>query len=62
MIPWGEATARSNRLARDLIARGDKVAFYIHNRPEYRETLAACLKARLTHVNVNYRHTLGEVH
>jgi acyl-CoA synthetase (AMP-forming)/AMP-acid ligase II len=66
VIRWGEATARSNRLARAMIARGakpgDKVAFYMHNRPEYTETLAACLKARLTHVNVNYRYTPDEVH
>jgi 3-oxocholest-4-en-26-oate---CoA ligase len=65
VIRWGEATARSNRLARALIARGarpgDKVAFYMHNRPEYTETLAACFKARLTHVNVNYRYTPVEV-
>ena len=66
VIRWGEATARSNRLARALIARGaapgDKVAFYMHNRPEYTETLGACFKARLTHVNVNYRYTPDEVH
>ena len=40
---------------------GDKVAFYMRNRPEYIETLAACFKARLTHVNVNYRYTPDEV-
>ncbi len=66
VIPWGEATGRSNRLARALIALGaapgDKVAFYMHNRPEYTETLAACFKARLVHVNVNYRYTPDEVH
>jgi fatty-acyl-CoA synthase len=66
VIAWGEATARSNRLARALIALGaepgDKVAFYMHNRPEYTETLAACFKARLVHVNVNYRYTPDEVH
>ena len=65
VIRWGEATARSNRLARALIALGagpgDKVAFYMHNRPEYTETLAACFKARLVHVNVNYRYTADEV-
>jgi fatty-acyl-CoA synthase len=66
VMRWGEATARSNRLARALIAfgatPGDKVAIYMHNRPEYTETLAACFKARLTHVNVNYRYTPDEVH
>ncbi len=65
-ITWGETTRRSNNLARALIERGakprDKVAFYMRNRPEYIETLAACFKARLTHVNVNYRYKADEVH
>ncbi|HWD29586.1 MAG TPA: acyl-CoA synthetase [Rhizomicrobium sp.] len=64
-ISWGETSKRTNRLARALIARGagprDKVAFYMRNRPEYCETLAACFKARLTHVNVNYRYKPDEV-
>ena len=64
-IFWPEFTERSNRLARALIAGGakpgDKVAFYMRNRSEYVETLAACFKARLTHVNVNYRYRADEV-
>lgn len=64
-ITWGETTKRSNNLARALIERGakpgDKVAFYMRNRPEYTELLAACYKARLTHVNVNYRYKPDEV-
>ena len=64
-ITWGETTRRSNNLARALIERGskpgDKVAFYMRNRPEYTELLAACYKARLTHVNVNYRYKPDEV-
>ncbi|MEI9995840.1 MAG: acyl-CoA synthetase [Rhizomicrobium sp.] len=64
-IGWGETSKRTNNLARALIARGakprDKVAFYMRNRPEYCETLAACFKARLTHVNVNYRYKADEV-
>ena len=64
-VTWSELTRRSNNLARALIERGarpgDKVAFYMRNRPEYLETLAACFKARLTHVNVNYRYTADEV-
>lgn len=64
-ITWGETTRRSNNLARailDLGARpGDKVAFYMRNRPEYGETLAACFKGRLIHVNVNYRYKPDEV-
>jgi len=65
VIPWGEATKASNNLAHALIARsaapGDKVAIYMRNRPEYLIALAACFKARLTHVNVNYRYTPDEV-
>ena len=65
VIRWGETTARTNNLAKAMVARGavpgDKVAFYMHNRPEYTETLAACFKARLVHVNVNYRYTPDEV-
>jgi len=59
-ISWRELGRRSNNLARALQARGaqpgDKVAFYLRNRPEYSESLAACFKARLVHVNVNYRY------
>src|SRR3546814_12448842 len=55
---------RSN-LAGALIERGakpgDKLAFYMRNRPEYVELLAAAYKARLTHVNVNYRYKADEV-
>jgi acyl-CoA synthetase (AMP-forming)/AMP-acid ligase II len=65
VISWGETIVRSNNLARALLERdadyGDKVAFYMRNRPEYVETVAACYKARLTHLNVNYRYTPDEV-
>ncbi len=65
VISWAQFQRRSNNLGRALIARGaqpgDKVAFYMHNRPEYSELLAACFKARLVHVNVNYRYTPEEV-
>ena len=64
-ITWGQTSKRTNNLARELIARGakprDKVAFYMRNRPEYCETLNASFKARLTHVNVNYRYKPDEV-
>ena len=65
VVTWGETTRRSNNLARALIKRGaepgDKVAFYMRNRPEYTETLAGAFKARLVHVNVNYRYRPDEV-
>ncbi len=65
VISWPEMTVRSNRLARALIARGasagDKIGFYMRNQPEYMEGLAASFKARLTHVNVNYRYQDDEL-
>jgi 3-oxocholest-4-en-26-oate---CoA ligase len=65
VISWGEATRTTNSMARALISRGakpgDKVAIYMRNRPEYLMALAAGWKARLTHVNVNYRYTPDEV-
>lgn len=65
IIAWGDFDRRGNRLARVLVARGagpgDKVAIYTRNRPEYTEALAACFKARLVHVNVNYRYRAEEI-
>jgi fatty-acyl-CoA synthase len=65
VVTWGETVKQSNNLARGLIARGaapgDKIAIYMRNRPEYLLALAAGFKARLTHVNVNYRYTPEEV-
>jgi 3-oxocholest-4-en-26-oate---CoA ligase len=64
-IVWADATLRMNRLARALIARGakpgDKVAFYLRNGTDYSEALGACYRARLVHVNVNYRYRAEEV-
>ncbi|MBP7649348.1 MAG: acyl-CoA synthetase [Phenylobacterium sp.] len=65
VINWGEANRQTNNLARAMIARGsqpgDKIAIYMRNRPEYLMAVAAGWKARLTHVNVNYRYTPQEV-
>ena len=65
-ITWGELDRRSNNLARALIdggaGPGDKVAFYMRNRAEYTQTFAACLRARLTHININYRYREQELH
>ena len=64
-VTWSEADQASNNLARGLIARGakpgDKLAIYMRNRPEYLIALSAAWKARMTHVNVNYRYTPEEV-
>ena len=65
VITWPEMSARSNNVARALRKRGAgngaKVAFYMRNRPEYGELMAACFKGRLTHVNINYRYIPEEV-
>jgi 3-oxocholest-4-en-26-oate---CoA ligase len=65
ILNWGDFTRRTNNLARRFLNRGvqagDKVAFYLRNGPAYSETLAACFKARLTHVNVNYRYVDEEL-
>ena len=66
VITWSEVDRRSNNLAKAMLdggaVTGDKVGFYMRNRPEYMELLAACFRARLTHVNVNYRYVADEVH
>jgi fatty-acyl-CoA synthase len=64
-IDWQSFSRRSNNLARALrergAATGDKIAFYLRNCPEYSEGIAAAFKARLTHVNVNYRYVDHEL-
>jgi 3-oxocholest-4-en-26-oate---CoA ligase len=64
-ITWGEADAATNNFARALIARGhqpgERIAIYMRNRPEYLLALTAGWKARLSHVNVNYRYNGPEV-
>ncbi|WP_279244879.1 AMP-binding protein [Candidatus Litorirhabdus singularis] len=56
----GQMRDSSNNLARQLIAMGgepgDKVAIYSKNRAEYIQALIAVFKARLVHVNVNFRY------
>ena len=53
IISWAEAVHRSNNLAANMLANGaspgDKIAFYMRNRSEYAEGIAAAFKARLTH-------------
>ncbi|MEO1321406.1 MAG: AMP-binding protein, partial [Pseudomonadota bacterium] len=65
IVSWPEMTARSNNVGRWLLANGatvgDKIGFYLRNQPEYIEGLAASFKARLTHVNVNYRYLDDEL-
>ena len=65
IISWPDMSARANNIARALLdggaAPGDKIGFYLRNQPEYVECLAAAFKARLTHVNVNYRYLDDEL-
>jgi len=65
IVSWPEMTARSNNVARWLLENGanfgDKIGFYMRNQPEYVEGLVASFKARLTHVNVNYRYLDDEL-
>ena len=60
IINWEDMRRRSNNLAKNLLNNGikvgDKIAFYMRNCPEYSEGINAAFKARLTHVNVNYRY------
>ena len=61
----GELRTKSNNLARALLAMGllsgDKVAFYGENSADYLIAVVAVIKARLVHVNVNYRYEQDEL-
>jgi 3-oxocholest-4-en-26-oate---CoA ligase len=65
VVSWGEFNTRTNNLAQAMLdggaVAGDKIAFYMRNRAEYCEALVAAFKARLTHVNVNYRYIENEL-
>ncbi len=65
VVRWPDFSRRTNNLARALLdggaQPGDKIAFYMRNRAEYSEAIAAAFKARLTHVNVNYRYVDHEL-
>jgi acyl-CoA synthetase (AMP-forming)/AMP-acid ligase II len=65
-VSWAEYGRKSNNVARGFLARGaepgDKVGLYLRNDPAYMETVGACFKARLVHVNVNYRYLDDELH
>ncbi|PCJ12150.1 MAG: acyl-CoA synthetase [Gammaproteobacteria bacterium] len=64
-VGWQEFTRRGNNVGRFLLENGlnygDKVAFYMRNVPAYSETMSACFKARLVHVNINYRYVDEEL-
>ncbi|MCZ6616602.1 MAG: acyl-CoA synthetase [Gammaproteobacteria bacterium] len=60
VVDWGSFRTRTNNLARAILDNGavpgERIAFYMRNRPEYAEGIAAGFKARLIHTNVNYRY------
>lgn len=64
-LSWAEFDSRTNALARSLIDRGlrpgDKLCFFLFNGAAYLELLAACFKARLVHVNANFRYLPHEL-
>lgn len=65
VINWYEFDARTNRLARHMLSAGlptgARVAILARNIPEFIEIACAAFKARLTHVNINYRYTTPEI-
>jgi acyl-CoA synthetase (AMP-forming)/AMP-acid ligase II len=65
VISWKQFSQRSNNIAANLLKNGakvgDKIALYMRNCPEYPEGMVAGFKARLTHVNVNYRYIENEL-
>src|SRR5262245_28923951 len=60
VVTWSAFDRRSTALAADLVAAGlgpqSKVACYLHNGPEYMETMVAAFKAAMVPVNTNYRY------
>ena len=65
VIDWNAYAARTNALANAFLAAGaqpgDRVAHLMRNSPAYLLTTGAAFKARMVHVNVNYRYTGEEL-
>ena len=64
-LTYAGLEARANRLAHHLagagIGRGDHVACYLPNGPEYLEAMLAAHKLRAATVNVNWRYVAAEL-
>src|SRR3954451_12040005 len=64
-VTWNEFDRRADGIARTLLDAGvqrqDKVAQYLHNCPEYLESMFGIFKASLAPVNTNYRYTEDEL-
>lgn len=65
VIDWAGFARRTDSLAAAFLAAGatagDRVAHLMRNSPAYLLTAGAAFKARLAHVNVNYRYTGPEL-
>ena len=65
VVDWASFDRRTNALANAFLAAGaepgDRVAHLMRNSPAYLLTTGAAFKARLVHVNVNYRYTGEEL-
>ncbi|GGI88587.1 acyl-CoA synthetase [Polymorphobacter multimanifer] len=64
-IGWGAFHRRTTNLAAHMLAHGaqagDRLAHLMRNSPAYLETTVAGFRARLVHVNINYRYTAEEL-
>jgi acyl-CoA synthetase (AMP-forming)/AMP-acid ligase II len=62
---WGDLDRRADGIAstlvREGVERGDKVAAYLVNAPEYLESFFGALKIALVPVNTNYRYGADEL-
>jgi 3-oxocholest-4-en-26-oate---CoA ligase len=65
VVDWASFDRRTNALARAFQSAGaqpgDRVAHLMRNSPAYLLTTGAAFKARMVHVNVNYRYTGEEL-
>ncbi|MGL6044806.1 MAG: AMP-binding protein, partial [Sandaracinobacteroides sp.] len=65
VVTWASFDARTNALANAFLASGavpgDRVAHLMRNSPAYLLTTGGAFKARMVHVNVNYRYTGQEL-
>ena len=65
VISWGDFDRRTDVLAATYLAAGalagDRIAHLMRNGPAYLQTTVSGFKARLIHVNINYRYTGEEL-
>lgn len=64
-VIWADLDARANSLGAHMVARGlkrqDKVAQYLHNVPEYLESIIASFKGSFVPLNTNFRYGPDEL-